>query len=167
MSDHLLAIAKKLKNKYYILEFIKVPFAAATKPAYSTTSAYTGATRQVSQTTQAKTNYTGTYQAQTPQPVAATYSTTYSNTPQQQQTAAQTQTKAEKKPAKYIPASTASYQTQTATQVTPSAATSTSAYSTSYTTPQVQQQSAAAPIQTTSAGKINRFKLSMSLGASI
>ncbi|KAL0270754.1 UNVERIFIED_CONTAM: hypothetical protein PYX00_008051 [Menopon gallinae] len=63
---------------------------AATKPAYSTTSAYTGATRQVSQTTQAKTNYTGNYQTQTPQPVAATYSTTYSNTAQQQ-TATQTQ----------------------------------------------------------------------------
>lgn len=123
---------------------------SATKPAYSTTSAYSGATRQVSQTTQAKANYTGSYQTQAPQPVAATYSTTYSNTAQQQ-TATQTQTKPEKKPTKYIPASTASYQTQTATQVTPS---STSAYSTNYTTPQVQPQPAATPVQTTSTGKL-------------
>ncbi|KAK6644082.1 hypothetical protein RUM43_000347 [Polyplax serrata] len=120
----------------------------AVKPAYSTTSAYSGATRQIPQTTQAKANYTGSYQTQAPQPVGATYSTSYSNAPQQQ-TATQTQNKPDKKPTKYIPANAGNYQAQVSTQVTP-AQTSNSAYSTNYTTPQVQPPPSAAPVQTTS-----------------
>ncbi|EEB15986.1 zinc finger protein RNA binding protein, putative [Pediculus humanus corporis] len=121
----------------------------AIKPAYNTTNAYTGATRQVSQTTQAKANYTGNYQTQAPQPVAPTYSTNYSNTAQQQQTATQTQNKPEKKPTKYMPANTANYQTQTLSQVAPNSAAN-SAYSTNYTTPQVPPQPVANPVQTAS-----------------